>query len=572
MKILFSIFFLAFIPIIIAAQQCGNCKTTPSVAQYDLDVQVPQPQLKGEKTEGWLEWLQLFWYGKHANAQLFQQNKNCIRFTQPLSTEASVEALPDKNSIELTPLVDEQQILKVGQTYTNLPPSGDVSRFGDYLITGFVKPAGAGYIMHIELQTACSRKTVAFAEVPFQSSASSDYTMSIVQQALAKLSPLTEKIKQFELKEREKDDKVAFASMETDEIKIKPKKRNLGVGEQTELEITMQDCDGHPLGNREIVFTKGSIEGMAIPGTTGGTVTPERVITDAGGKAKATFKMGTAKSAMINAHHLHNKPIGCPYAKLGSFPIGSIPVKVVLSYFENESQTVRRGTLPGVYVEGGDETQSTNAAHTSIFYHFPSAAALKKGHIILVDDEHPEPDSKTEYIRDDGYYEYKKTETDAIIKAKLGNQTVVQDTEKGNNASFSALSNTKYHSTVMFTKGTANEPPMFVWNVLYPAQQDGEDFTIGLGMNINKGDEGVQWLENKITDPNGPYKTEYLITVKLDAAEELKKGNKAMKDLFGFNTDELTTAIDPTKPKKDMVTATGSRSITVRILSPYSEK
>ncbi len=34
---------------LIVTQQCGNCKTTPSVAQYDFDVQVPQLELKDEK-------------------------------------------------------------------------------------------------------------------------------------------------------------------------------------------------------------------------------------------------------------------------------------------------------------------------------------------------------------------------------------------------------------------------------------------------------------------------------------------------------------------------------------------
>lgn len=121
------------------SQECGNCKLSPSLAQYDLDIQVPQPQLKDEKTQGWLEWLQLFWLSKHANGYLYKNNKNCIRFTQPASTTSGSD-----------------DIMHVGMSYANLPPQGDVSRFGNYLTTGSVRKSGNGYIMCLEVQAACS--------------------------------------------------------------------------------------------------------------------------------------------------------------------------------------------------------------------------------------------------------------------------------------------------------------------------------------------------------------------------------------------------------------------------------
>lgn len=45
-------FFLSVNVAMTYAHQCGNCKITPSIALYDLDVQVTQPELKGEKTAG----------------------------------------------------------------------------------------------------------------------------------------------------------------------------------------------------------------------------------------------------------------------------------------------------------------------------------------------------------------------------------------------------------------------------------------------------------------------------------------------------------------------------------------
>ena len=79
------------------------------------------------------------------------------------------------------------------------------------------------------------------------------------------------------------------------------------------------------------------------------------------------------------------------------------------------------------------------------------------------------------------------------------------------------------------------------------------------------------WTVKKITDPGSPYKIEYRLSLMLDAAEELKKGNEAMKALFGAGLDDMTKLFDPTNPQKDMAVATGTQMITVRILSPYSE-
>ena len=549
------------------SQQCGNCKQTPSVANYDLDIQVPKPDNNNLKDNQWLEWLQLFWLSKHANATLFQNNKHCIRFTQPVDASISSESFTTQDGIEVPPLLEESEMIKVGETYTNLPPSGDVSRFGNYLTTGYVKKSGDGYVMHVEIQTACSRKTVASANVPFQHSASGQNSINIGQQAAVQLSPLLEKIKQFELKEREENKKAALEGGTEDAITIKPKKKNLVAGEQTEIEITMKDCDGEPLAGKEIVFTKASLNGIPISaGTTGGTVTPSTVTTDAAGKAKASFKMGIGKSAIIDAHHIYEKPYGCEYVKLGSTPIGSIPIKVEMSYIQNETRWIKRATLPGIKIKGGLETEQYVMFHNAVIYHYPSASNIKKGYLVMAEKEDPEPGSKTEYVLETGYYDFIKKVEDAKIMGMAGNIEMVQAVEKGSQTKIEGLASLSHHSEIMFTTGNSYEPASFMWNVQYPAT--GEDIAGG-GALIIKGQEGVQWIINKITDPNSPYKTEYLLKLKLDAAEELKKGNKAMKGLFGTDLDGLTGAIDPTNPKSNMAGASGSQTITVRILSPY---
>lgn len=45
-----------------------------------------------------------------------------------------------------------------------------------------------------------------------------------------------------------------------------------------------------------------------------------------------------------------------------------------------------------------------------------------------------------------------------------------------------------------------------------------------------------------------------------------------MKGLFGTDLDGLTGVLDPTNPQSNMAGASGSQTITIRILSPYPEK
>jgi hypothetical protein len=533
-------------------------------------VQVPQPELKGAQTQGWPEWLQLFWLGRHANTALYATGKNCIRFTQPLTADASDVSFVSHDGVEMPPLNKEGETLIMGQTYTNLPLPGDVSRFGNYLLCGYVKSQGDEYIMHIELQAACSRKVVASASVPFQLSASSDYMMGIANQAASQLLPIEDKIKQFELKERKENEMVALDDGLAESIIINPKKTKLGAGEETELEISLKDCDGMPLANRKIIFTKGSLGGIPISsGTTGGIVSPSSVITDANGKAKARFKMGNGKTAIIDAYHIYQKPYGCDGVKLGSTTIGTVPIKIEITYLQNETKTLKRATLPGIKIKGGDETEQTTMFHTTVLYHFPSASALKEGFLVSAENDNPYPGSTSKYVTESGYYSFSKQTQTAIILAMVGNTAVVQAVEKGSQQNINGTASLQYPSQLFFFKGNGREPAAFSWNVQYPASP-AEEIGYG-GMTLIKGDDGVQWVVKPVTDINSPYKTEYFLSLKLDAAEELKKGNKAMKEFFGVNLDEMTTVIDPTDPKQDMAGARGTQLITVKILSPYKD-
>ena len=117
-------------------------------------------------------------------------------------------------------------------------------------------------------------------------------------------------------------------------------------------------------------------------------------------------------------------------------------------------------------------------------------------------------------------------------------------------------------------KGDTLNPPSFMWNVQYETSNDG---LAGGGANLVKGDTSVKWKETRITDPKSPYKMKYEITQEIDVLTEMKQGNKAMKELLGFDLDKLTGILDPTNPQTGMAGATGTRSIRVTIWSPYAK-
>ena len=102
-------------------------------------------------------------------------------------------------------------------------------------------------------------------------------------------------------------------------IVITPKKTKVNIGDSVDVDIEMIDCDGIPLGNREIFFTDQEIDGNTFSGTTGGTVNPPSVTTDASGKAKVKFKAGsTTGLGQIAAIYPHTKPCGRHDAFLGN--------------------------------------------------------------------------------------------------------------------------------------------------------------------------------------------------------------------------------------------------------------
>jgi hypothetical protein len=509
------------------SQQCGNCGRTPSLAQYNFIIKAGQTEFNSENNDQEIQQLQNL--ARLTNSTLSDNNKNCIRFTQ--------QHLQDQADNE----------------------SDQSSKYGKYIVTGNITKNADSYLMHVEIQTTCNKKTVVASDVPFKLS---DDLTGVAQQAAANLSPLIEKIKAFELREREENNEVALGnSQEGDDIIIVPVKRNLSPGGKTEINLTLKDCDGTPLANRKISFANGSVGGLVIKGTIGGTVTPSEITTDQNGKAKATFTMGGDNAAIINAHTLFKLPTGCADVKVGSIPIGGIkinqiPVKVTIDH-ESEEETVlllEKATMPGVVKKGGNQTISSEMFHRTILYHYPSQVSLKQGYLISAGRESSMPGTKTEYVLETGHFEYSDNTGSAEISGMAGNIEMVHAKEKGTSVFYVGVSSLRDQSEVQFFKGDNMQPAEISWSIQYPAS-DG-NIASG-GMYIVKCDPGVQWDVKPVTDPNSPYKTEYTLKLEVDVAKETAEGSKNMKEWIGLSTEGLAKV-------------SGYRRLTVKILSPYA--
>jgi len=297
-------------------QECNNCDSYPKLIAFGFDVQVPEPGKEDSTENLWPQWKALFRLADHVSSKIKAANQNCVGVVLPPPVDTG----------------DVQMMSVGGETFVNLPSNpniaSDLSVYGNYLMTGNIQKSGEGYLMHIEIQTSCSRKIVAAVDVPFQLSTLAGNVNSVAQQAVAQISPLHEKIRKFEIEERQRDKSLSLLSVNFEPIKITAVKPTLKPGESTEFTIELKDCDGKPIANREILFSQSSFGGLKIHGTLGGSVSPLKLITDANGVAKGRFTLKAgAKEAIINAHSPGKDVRGC-----NSIFVGDAAINIKRTY------------------------------------------------------------------------------------------------------------------------------------------------------------------------------------------------------------------------------------------------
>ena len=319
------------------AQYCDDC-SLPRVALYDSDVQVPRPTIP----DSLVKWFQLFWVAGFAQGKFMNSDpsKGCITWLDG--------AMVNANSYQ-------DGTLTFGTDYANVPPAGPV-KSATYLITSTVTGSNGNYTFTLRLEAGESREIVKTSSQPFTYGVSN--LQAAGEAAATAFMPLFQTIRTFEVNKRNSDVTVAIRDMltstATPEMTVTPRKTKLVLGDSTKVDITMIDCDGVPLGNRRITFAGTTFQGAPLPGSSGGTVTPTTVTTDADGKATVTFTSTSSTGpGVINGWYVHKKPCGTPGAFNGQGLVNISPRTYQVAIFggySNDDKEVNDSKNAPLYI------------------------------------------------------------------------------------------------------------------------------------------------------------------------------------------------------------------------------
>jgi hypothetical protein len=503
------------------AQSCDHCRVTPKLTAFDFDVQVPQPNATDGTENLWPEWKSLFLLAPSVATNIKNKAGGCLILTLPPSY--------DKN--------DEQQLSAGGEVFTNLTSnpniSSDLSRYGDYLITGTITKSAKDYVLHVEVQSSCNRKKVAATDVPFQLTSLVGNVNNLAKQAAIQLGSLADKIKSFEIEERKINPHFAIARNGDELIRIMPAKRNLVTGQETDITIEVNDCDGAPSAGKEIIFTQEKLNGFILNGTIGGIVTPARVITDAQGRAKAKFKLtaSSGKPAVINAHSFVQTPWECNAAIIGSVQIDQLPAfKVNVTYIKSGGEDFSFSSNEDGIKFNADETKrwQVDYSYSVVFY---PASAIKDGEQVMIMPQFenaPELQKvgKSIVMSNIGYSENViSTHSLALNGSTLGAPRTIQ--QRG-------FSDRPLPPSISFVMKN-NELIFFSSGLEFPEVEDQlSPVTGSFGIEINN-KKYFPVKPVKISDPNSPYKWFYLI--EYDASQVNNNNNAGFS--AGSNEKEI---------------------------------
>jgi hypothetical protein len=493
-KTIFGILIYFFLVQPSQAQYCSSCMYKPKVVIYDLDVQVPKPDAEGELKN----WNQLSQLSEFIRNYFSINDRTCATFIHPLSFQSETTNLGNEN----------------------------LCRRADYFITGTIRQEGKGYQLRLELQTSCSKKLVQSAELSLDASADSGYLHGIARQVCSRMMPLGEKISSYAIKLRKEDQNTALSDFALNTISLQLKEENLKEGEETEIEISLTDCDGTVLANRKLNFSSEIVDGKTIAGTTGGTITPEQVTTNAFGKAKVKFKMGE-KSAVIKAHCVYNKPCGGIGVMRGTKRVSNNlrVVNVSIMWEKHEQTTNDISAWLGPLLRGKEEVITVDQSYYCEMDHLTTE--IKNGFLVLAAPGLDLKKSVSIYYDQFGDYHYKDVKPRVMLENDQGlkvHEELQKDSVDEVNSEMADTS----EQWMTFFIGNENEPMRFDISLNFPNpnKEDEGGLRSEASLNLTKTTPNTTFTVKNINIDG--YKKEYVINhwdQDLGDMEELNKLN-----------------------------------------------
>jgi hypothetical protein len=267
-SMIFAVIMLCFsFPVFSQGWECKECPKR-DIGLFDLDVWVPNPAELDSSIIGRIDsqyWVELFMVAGGVHEVLFNQDpsKECLKYYDGQMSVLLSWDLEDYTS---------------GPNQTSLPPAPGLTDAVDYWVTGVIAKQEADdlTVIKVYVQAAGTGETVAEASAPF------DYDISGIEngkRVARQLVPLMGKIRDFEKRKREEEERIALGPYEGATLELKPAKEQIEAGEKVDVNIRLLDCDDVPLKNMEVRLEAG-----------GGTFNPDEVTTDDAGEATTEFK------------------------------------------------------------------------------------------------------------------------------------------------------------------------------------------------------------------------------------------------------------------------------------------
>ncbi len=282
----------------------------------------------------------------------------------------------------------------------NVAPPGPIKEL-EYLFSGaFAVDAGSSTIT-VQLETAYSREVVRSASVSFPRAQAGTpvemlaATLAQVDTAVRELAkefqPLGSRIIEYERKKRDSDPMVA-RTCQGGNLELNPERQKMTSDETLKVDLTLTDCDGVALGNREVRFSQGEWpEGTKIPGTTNGVVIPDPVTTDGEGKATVYFNPKGKGTAMVRAWYPHYRPSGHPKVLFDETAISvsqppQYSVRVGITAYKYEDQELIQGSSDGRSVTSEQILHAADWQSWIYFFETPVSPVLAHRGYIHADE------------------------------------------------------------------------------------------------------------------------------------------------------------------------------------------
>ena len=267
-SVIFSVILLCFTYSLLS--QGWECKECPkrNIGLFDLDVWIKNPAEKDSSYTGqrqYQNWVELFMVAGGVHEVLFNEDpsKECLTYY-----DGQMAVLADWDQDNYTH----------GKNQASLPPAPGLSDAVDYWVTGVIAKQEADDLTVIKVYVEASGT----GETAVEASAPYDYNISGMEngrRVAQQLLPLMEKIRDFEKRKRDEEDRIAIGPYEGATLELKPAKEKIETSEKVKVNIRLLDCDDFPLKNMEVKLE-----------ARGGTFNPSEVTTDDSGEATTEFK------------------------------------------------------------------------------------------------------------------------------------------------------------------------------------------------------------------------------------------------------------------------------------------